>query len=148
MSEQPSHHIVSALVENKFGVLARISSLFARRGRGSWTGTSAGAALLGDALPVAAEVHDGRRILLDPTAKVLDPRRERGPQVELVALAREPHLELDGLALLVHLEISRPGWVRADVHGRMCGCVCVVLLSSRVVHSIFYSFSQRRRSQR
>jgi acetolactate synthase-1/3 small subunit len=32
MTEQPSHHIVSALVENKFGVLARISSLFARRG--------------------------------------------------------------------------------------------------------------------
>ena len=32
MNEQPSHHIVSALVENKFGVLARISSLFARRG--------------------------------------------------------------------------------------------------------------------
>jgi len=30
--QQPSHHIVSALVENKFGVLARISSLFARRG--------------------------------------------------------------------------------------------------------------------
>jgi acetolactate synthase-1/3 small subunit len=31
-TEQPAHHIVSALVENKFGVLARISSLFARRG--------------------------------------------------------------------------------------------------------------------
>jgi acetolactate synthase-1/3 small subunit len=32
MSEQPTHHIVSALVENKFGVLARVSALFARRG--------------------------------------------------------------------------------------------------------------------
>jgi acetolactate synthase I/III small subunit len=26
------HHIVSALVENRFGVLARVSALFARRG--------------------------------------------------------------------------------------------------------------------
>jgi acetolactate synthase-1/3 small subunit len=32
MTDQPDHHIVSALVENKFGVLARVSSLFARRG--------------------------------------------------------------------------------------------------------------------
>jgi len=32
IEQPPSHHIVSALVENKFGVLARISSLFARRG--------------------------------------------------------------------------------------------------------------------
>jgi acetolactate synthase I/III small subunit len=32
IDQQPSHHIVSALVENKFGVLARVSSLFARRG--------------------------------------------------------------------------------------------------------------------
>ncbi|MGE3327192.1 MAG: acetolactate synthase small subunit [Acidimicrobiia bacterium] len=31
MSSQ-EHHIVSALVENKFGVLARVASLFARRG--------------------------------------------------------------------------------------------------------------------
>jgi len=32
MAEQPTHHIVSAVVENKFGVLARVSALFARRG--------------------------------------------------------------------------------------------------------------------
>src|SRR4051794_29479563 len=32
IEQPPSHHIVSALVENKFGVLARISSLIARRG--------------------------------------------------------------------------------------------------------------------
>jgi acetolactate synthase I/III small subunit len=34
MSEngEQQHHIVSALVENKFGVLARVASLFARRG--------------------------------------------------------------------------------------------------------------------
>jgi acetolactate synthase-1/3 small subunit len=31
-TNEPDHHIVSALVENKFGVLARVSSLFARRG--------------------------------------------------------------------------------------------------------------------
>jgi acetolactate synthase-1/3 small subunit len=28
----PGHHIVTALVENKFGVLARVASLFSRRG--------------------------------------------------------------------------------------------------------------------
>ena len=30
--QEVEHHIVSALVENKFGVLARVSSMFARRG--------------------------------------------------------------------------------------------------------------------
>ena len=28
----PNHHILSVLVENKAGVLARVASLFARRG--------------------------------------------------------------------------------------------------------------------
>ena len=32
MSIEPMHHIVSVTVENKFGVLARVASLFARRG--------------------------------------------------------------------------------------------------------------------
>jgi acetolactate synthase-1/3 small subunit len=32
VSEQPPHHLLSVLVENKAGVLARISGLFARRG--------------------------------------------------------------------------------------------------------------------
>ena len=32
MSERPKHHILSVLVENKSGVLARVASLFARRG--------------------------------------------------------------------------------------------------------------------
>jgi acetolactate synthase-1/3 small subunit len=32
MSEPPDHHILSVLVENKAGVLARVASMFARRG--------------------------------------------------------------------------------------------------------------------
>jgi len=32
MSETPNHHILSVLVENRSGVLARVASLFARRG--------------------------------------------------------------------------------------------------------------------
>ncbi len=32
MNSAPQHHILSVLVENKFGVLARVASLFARRG--------------------------------------------------------------------------------------------------------------------
>ena len=32
MADKPRHHILSVLVENKAGVLARVSSLFARRG--------------------------------------------------------------------------------------------------------------------
>ncbi len=32
MNDRPSHHILSVLVENKAGVLARVASLFARRG--------------------------------------------------------------------------------------------------------------------
>jgi acetolactate synthase-1/3 small subunit len=32
MADPPRHHILSVLVENKAGVLARVSSLFARRG--------------------------------------------------------------------------------------------------------------------
>ncbi|HEX9506574.1 MAG TPA: acetolactate synthase small subunit [Acidimicrobiia bacterium] len=32
MSATPSHHILSVLVENKFGVLSRVAGLFARRG--------------------------------------------------------------------------------------------------------------------
>ena len=32
MSDGPTHHILSVLVENKAGVLARVASLFARRG--------------------------------------------------------------------------------------------------------------------
>jgi acetolactate synthase-1/3 small subunit len=31
-TEAPAHHILSVLVENKAGVLARVSGLFARRG--------------------------------------------------------------------------------------------------------------------
>ncbi len=32
MTELPNHHVISVLVENTAGVLARVSSLFARRG--------------------------------------------------------------------------------------------------------------------
>jgi acetolactate synthase I/III small subunit len=32
VSDQPQHHILSVLVENRSGVLARVASLFARRG--------------------------------------------------------------------------------------------------------------------
>ena len=32
MNETPHHHILSVLVENKFGVLTRVAGLFARRG--------------------------------------------------------------------------------------------------------------------
>jgi acetolactate synthase-1/3 small subunit len=106
MTTTPRHHIVSALVENKAGVLARVSGLFSRRGYNIYSLAVA---------PTDDERFSRITIVVDvesaPLEQIMRQLDKLINVVEIVELAPEEATERELLLATVHASPSERGQV-------------------------------------
>ena len=104
MTDTPDHHILSVLVENKAGVLARVASMFARRGFNIYSLAVAPTeeerysrlTIVVDADPVKLSVLEVTEFIYAISLAACDRKEERhGETVRIGVLfqsGREPHV--------------------------------------------------------